>query len=208
MEKFKKKGGKMFKKGGGNFRRDSEGGIRTDKDPGPSRLRKIGVVGLLIIALCLIGIRQVRADSIDLTGLKNEVDVLKDWDWKGSLGGIVLKATDEDNARQEAVSQFYESPHKYFNLNGIYPDILGISANANLKKMGGDLWFKYCIKLDEETREKLEQRYSFFKFIRLDIGGFIGVKRDWEEKHGYSVKIVEFSIDIETLPNSFKGLWK
>ena len=179
------------------FKKDEEEGLRG--------FRKIRFVGLLVVLLMVLAIpAQVRAENIDLTGLKREVNVLQDWDWEGSLGGIVLKATDEDNARQEAVSQFYESPHKYFNLNGIYPDILGVSANANLKKMGGDLWFKYCIKLDEETREKLEQRYSFFKFIRLDIGGFIGVKRDWEEKHGYSVKVVEFSIDMATLPNLFK----
>jgi len=174
--------------------------------------RKIGFMSLVMAGSLLwpfASCQRVGAENIDLTGLKNEVDVLNDdWDWKGSLGGIILKATDEDDARQEAVSQFYESPHKYFNLNGIYPDILGISANANLKKMGGDLWFKYCMKIDPEIREKLEQRYSFFKFIRLDIGGFIGIKRDWEEKHGYSVKVVEFSIDMATLPNLFKGLWK
>ncbi len=123
----------------------------------------------------------------------SDVNFLKEYDWKGSLGGIVLRMGKKDY-KVESCTQFLQSPKEYLNLNAIYPEIVGMAGEFNLKKALGDFWFKVCVKIDEEARKKLEEKFKFFKFIRIDVGGYFGwdTSDSGDFKGGMAFKVVEW----------------
>jgi len=137
-----------------------------------------------------------QEESIAENYMSDITDILKgfkNYDWKASLGGVVLM-TDGD-IKAESCTQLLKSKKEYVSLNAIYPEVMGLGVAVNLKKIGGDVWFKYCVKLDQEARTKLENELSWLKFIRIDAGGFVGISpNDGEFYYGVLFKVVEWEI--------------
>lgn len=110
-----------MKKGGGNFRRDSERGVRTDKDPGPSRLRKIGFIGFLIVALCLItmGVGEIKAEESKQANQNGIVETLKGWDF--SLGSYVYLFKAQSNfygiGMSREIGKYLNLPEGWLDVN-------------------------------------------------------------------------------------------
>jgi len=161
-------------------------------------LGKVRVLYLLIIFVSVLASQLVfsgekQANKDWYNEIISDVNFLKNYDWKGSLGGIVLREGKKDY-KVEGCTQFLQSPKKYISLNAIYPETVGIAGVFNLKKALGDFWFKVCTKIDEEVREKLEKKFSFLKFIRIDVGGYIGwdTTDSGDFKGGVAFKVIEW----------------
>jgi len=146
-----------------------------------------------LISGAFFGQKQVYSENLWYEDIKDEINFLKEYDWKGSLGGIVLRQGKKDY-KVESCTQFLQSPKEYLNLNAIYPEIIGLAGVFNLKKALGDFWFKVCIKIEEEDRGKIEKKFRFFKFIRIDIGGYVGwdTTDSGDFKGGIAFKVIEW----------------
>lgn len=128
-----------------------------------------------------------------MSDISDALKGFKNYNWKASLGGCVLIT--DSKVKAESCTQLKKSKKEYVSINAIYPEIVGLGGVINLKKIGGDVWFKYCVKLDQEAREKLEQKYSWLKFIRIDTGGFIGFSsNDGEFNYGAMFKVIQWEL--------------
>jgi len=117
----------------------------------------------------------------------------KNYDWQASVGGVVLM-TDGD-IKAESCTQLLKSKKEYVSINAIYPEVIGLGVAVNLKKIGGDIYFKYINKLDNEARNKLEEEFSWLKWIRIDAGGFLGVSpNDGEFYYGVLFKVIQWEL--------------
>jgi len=126
--------------------------------------------------------------------LQGFVDELKGFHWSGSVGSEVIYPMDERRLRQVGYVKLAESKHKWISIGGIWPDPYGIAPNLNLKKalMTAYYWMSGRIE-DEGVRDKIDSKVGAWKHIRIDVGGFIGMNGDGEEKHGPGFLTVEFA---------------
>jgi len=124
--------------------------------------------------------------------IKEDINILKNLDFKGAVGGVIIRMS-KDNWIKEPSLKLLESPKKYLNLNIIWPDVIGVSIDLNLKKIGGDIYFKYIRNIiDEEARQKIEEKYKWLQWIRIDVGYVIGV---YDNKFigRFNFKVVEWN---------------
>jgi len=142
------------------------------------------------------GVESVKVtESIADNYMGDVADMLKgfkNYNWQAALGGAVLMV--DGDMKVEACTQLLKSKKEYVSLNFVYPEIIGVGPTLNLKKIGGDIWFKYCVKLDDEARTKLENKFKYLQYFRIDAGGFIGAdSSDGEFKWGALFKVVEWN---------------
>lgn len=145
------------------------------------------------IVLLMLMVRIASADNL-ISSVKMDLNFFKDYNWKNSIGGVVLLY--EGDLKLEGNTMISESPHKYINLNAVYPDpIIGVAGCVNLKKIGGDIWFKNILRLSDEARVKLENRFGFLKFLRIDIGGYYGIDvKTGKREGGWAFKCIEWKL--------------
>lgn len=165
------------------------------------KLLRILLVLTVIFSFSVKGYTEEKQKSSNIE--EHFISIVKDLkslDWKSAVGGEIIL---EDNKKSVIVGDtlLYQTPKEYFSLNAIFPSVYGVSFTCNLKKVGGDIYFKYIRKnLAEEGRKELEEKFSWLSFIRIDVGYFVGYDstgyqhngRNKHWVHGVAFKVIKF----------------
>jgi len=134
---------------------------------------------------------QIAVKSI-IDDIREDINIFKNLNFKSAVGCVIIRM-DKDNLITEHSLKLLESPKKYLNFNIVYPEVIGGSVLLNLKKIGGDIYFRYIRKnITEEARQKIEEKYKWLKWIRIDLGYTLGV-HDSDLVGRWNIKVVEWN---------------
>lgn len=141
----------------------------------------------------ILSSNEVKNNESIIDRIWQDINIFKTMDLKSEVGCEIIKMDGGDDFLVQPSLKILESPKKYLNFCIVYPKAIGVCANLNLKKIGGDIYFKYLRKdITDEARQKIEERYKWLQWIRLDVGYFGGYYKDkWVGR--FAVRVVEWN---------------